>query len=125
MAASPASGRAGPTAIGPAWVRARRAGAGARPSPALPVRDRLSRISLAQGILVARLERETTGVGKWVHTSLLEAMLSMLDFQASRWLMSGEVPPQAGNHHPTRSPTGVFETRDGHINVAAAGDDLY
>jgi formyl-CoA transferase len=49
----------------------------------------------------------------------------MLDFQASRWLMAKEVPPQAGNNHPTGIPTGVFETRDGHINIAAAGDDLY
>ena len=55
-----------------------------------------------------------------MHTSLLEAMLSMLDFQASRWLMSGEVPPQAGNNHPTGIPTGVFETQDGHINIAAS-----
>jgi formyl-CoA transferase len=60
-----------------------------------------------------------------VHTSLLEAMLSMLDFQASRWLMSREVPPQAGNNHPTGIPTGVFETKDGHINIAAAGDEIY
>jgi formyl-CoA transferase len=60
-----------------------------------------------------------------VHTSLLEAMLSMLDFQASRWLVSGEIPPQAGNNHPTGIPTGVFETKDGHINIAASGDDLY
>ena len=60
-----------------------------------------------------------------MHTSLLEAMLSMLDFQASRWLMSGEVPPQAGNNHPTGIPTGVFETKDGHINIAAAGDEIY
>src|SRR5207245_9686303 len=68
---------------------------------------------------------EITGEGKWVHTSLLEAMLSMLDFHASRWLMSGEVAPQAGNNHPTGIPTGVFETKDGHINIAAAGDDIY
>jgi formyl-CoA transferase len=60
-----------------------------------------------------------------VATSLLEAMLSMLDFQASRWLMAGEVPPQAGNNHPTGIPTGVFETRDGYINIAASGDDIY
>ena len=91
----------------------------------IPIADLCSGILLAQGILVALIERESTGQGKWVHTSLLEAMLSMLDFQASRWLMSREVPPQAGNNHPTGIPTGVFETRDGHINVAAAGDDLY
>jgi formyl-CoA transferase len=91
----------------------------------IPIADLCSGIFLAQGILVALLEREVTGEGKWVSTSLLEAMLSMLDFQASRWLMSGEVPPQAGNNHPTGIPTGVFETKDGHINIAASGDDLY
>ncbi len=91
----------------------------------IPIADLCSGIFLAQGILVALIERETTGQGKWVHTSLLEAMLSMLDFQASRWLMSKEVPPQAGNNHPTGIPTGVFETRDGHINIAASGDEIY
>jgi len=91
----------------------------------IPIADLCSGIFLAQGILVALIERESTGEGKWVHTSLLEAMLSMLDFQASRWLMSHEVPPQAGNNHPTGIPTGVFETKDGHINIAAAGDDIY
>jgi crotonobetainyl-CoA:carnitine CoA-transferase CaiB-like acyl-CoA transferase len=91
----------------------------------IPIADLCSGIFLAQGILVALLERELTGQGKWVHTSLLEAMLSMLDFQASRWLMAGEVPPQAGNNHPTGIPTGVFETKDGHINIAASGDELY
>jgi crotonobetainyl-CoA:carnitine CoA-transferase CaiB-like acyl-CoA transferase len=91
----------------------------------IPIADLCSGIFLAQGILVALLEREWTGRGKWVATSLLEAMLSMLDFQASRWLMAGEVPPQAGNNHPTGIPTGVFETKDGHINIAASGDDIY
>jgi formyl-CoA transferase len=91
----------------------------------IPIADLCSGILLAQGILVALLAREVTGQGQWVHTSLLEAMLSMLDFQASRWLMSGEVPPQAGNDHPTGIPTGVFETRNGHINIAAAGDEIY
>jgi len=91
----------------------------------IPIADLCAGILLAQGILVALIERESTGEGQWVHTSLLEAMLSMLDFQASRWLMSGEVPPQAGNNHPTGIPTGVFETRDGHINIAAAGDEIY
>jgi formyl-CoA transferase len=91
----------------------------------IPIADLCSGIFLAQGILVALLERQSTGQGKWVSTSLLEAMLSMLDFQASRWLMSGEVPPQAGNNHPTGIPTGVFETKDGHINIAASGDEIY
>src|SRR5438093_759291 len=91
----------------------------------IPIADLCSGIFLAQGILVALLDREVTGEGKWVHTSLLEAMISMLDFQASRWLMAGEVAPQAGNNHPTGIPTGVFETKDGHINIAASGNELY
>jgi len=91
----------------------------------VPISDLCSGIFLAQGILVALLEREWTGEGKWVSTSLLEAMISMLDFQGSRWTMGGEVPPQAGNNHPTGIPTGVFETKNGHINIAASGDDLY
>ena len=91
----------------------------------IPISDLCSGIFLAQGVLVALLEREWTGEGKWVSTSLLEAMISMLDFQGSRWTMGGEVPPQAGNNHPTGIPTGVFETKNGYINIAASGDDLY
>jgi formyl-CoA transferase len=60
-----------------------------------------------------------------VHTSLLEAQIFMLDFQASRWLIAHEVPKQAGNDHPTAIPTGVFPTSDGYINIAAAGDALW
>jgi len=91
----------------------------------IPIADLCSGIFLAQGILVALLDRERTGEGKWVATSLLEAMISMLDFQGSRWTMAGEVAPQAGNNHPTGIPTGVFETQNGHINIAASGNDIY
>jgi crotonobetainyl-CoA:carnitine CoA-transferase CaiB-like acyl-CoA transferase len=91
----------------------------------IPICDLTSGMFLAQGILIALLDREVTGEGQWVHTSLLEAMIQMLDFQASRWTIAGEVAPQAGNDHPTGIPTGVFPTADGHINIAAAGDGLY
>ncbi|MBI4081820.1 MAG: CoA transferase [Candidatus Lambdaproteobacteria bacterium] len=91
----------------------------------IPITDLCAGIFLAQGILVALLDREVTGKGRWVTTSLLESMLSMLDFQAARWLIKGEVPPQAGNNHPTAIPTGVFKTSDGHINIAAGGGDMY
>jgi len=91
----------------------------------IPVADLTAGLYLAQGILVALLERETSGRGQWVHTSLLEAMVTMLDFQAARWLVDGEVPPQAGNDHPTGIPTGVFATADGHINIAASGQVMY
>jgi crotonobetainyl-CoA:carnitine CoA-transferase CaiB-like acyl-CoA transferase len=77
------------------------------------------------GILIALLEREQSGEGQWVKSSLLGAQISMLDFQAARWTIAKEVPGQAGNNHPTSIPTGVFETADGYINIAAAGDDIY
>jgi formyl-CoA transferase len=91
----------------------------------IPVADLTAGLFLAQGILVALLERERSGKGQWVHTSLLQAMITMLDFQATRWLIGGEIPPQAGNDHPTGIPTGVFRTRDGHINIAASGQKMF
>jgi crotonobetainyl-CoA:carnitine CoA-transferase CaiB-like acyl-CoA transferase len=91
----------------------------------IPVADLTSGMFLAQGILVALLERERSGRGQWVHTSLLQAMVTMLDFQAGRWLIDGEIAPQAGNDHPTGIPTGVFTTADGHINIAASGQVMY
>jgi formyl-CoA transferase len=91
----------------------------------IPVADLTAGLFLAQGILVALLERERSGRGQWVHTSLLQAMVTMLDFQAARWLIGGEVPPQAGNDHPTGIPTGVFRTADGHVNIAASGQTMF
>lgn len=91
----------------------------------IPIADLTSGLFCAQGILLALIERQTSGEGQWVQTSLLQAQTFMLDFQASRWLMDGEVAPQAGNNHPTSIPTGVFETSDGHINIASAGDAIY
>ena len=91
----------------------------------IPIADLTAGIFLAQGILVALLEREQSGRGQWVHTSLLQAMVTMMDFQTTRWLMDGVVPPQAGNDHPTGIPTGVFRTADGHINIAASGQRMF
>jgi crotonobetainyl-CoA:carnitine CoA-transferase CaiB-like acyl-CoA transferase len=91
----------------------------------IPVADLSAGIFCSLGILVALLEREQSGKGQEVATSLLQAQIFMLDFQASRWLNAQEVPPQAGNNHPTSIPTGVFKTRDGHINVAAAGSAIW
>ena len=91
----------------------------------IPVADLTAGIFCAMGILIALLEREQSGEGQWVQSNLLAAQISMLDFQAARWLIGHEVPGQAGNDHPTSIPTGVFETADGHINIAAAGDEIY
>src|SRR5947207_4345581 len=91
----------------------------------IPIADLTSGLLLAQAIILALYHRERTGKGQWVHTSLIEAQIFMLDFQASRWLMKGEVAKQAGNDHPTSIPTGVFPTSDGHINIAASGNNLW
>jgi crotonobetainyl-CoA:carnitine CoA-transferase CaiB-like acyl-CoA transferase len=91
----------------------------------IPIADLSAGVLCAQGILVALLEREVSGHGQWVQTSLLESQIFMLDFQAARWLVDGEVAAQAGNDHPTSIPTGLFATRDGHINIAVAGDGTW
>jgi formyl-CoA transferase len=87
----------------------------------IAVADSSTGLYCSIGILTALLEREESGRGQWVQTSLLESMIGMLDFQAARWLINKEVPEQAGNDHPTSIPTGVFPTSDGHINIAGAG----
>ena len=78
---------------------------------------------LSIGILTALLEREVSGKGQWVHTSLMEALIGVMDFQAATWLMDGKVPQQAGNNHPKSIPTGAFKTSDGYINIGA-GDQI-
>ena len=89
------------------------------------ISDVTAGLQLAIGVLVALIERGRTGEGRWVHTSLLESMIGMLDFQAARWTVAGEDPPQAGNDHPTMIPMGTYEAADGHINIAAPGGRLW
>ena len=91
----------------------------------IPIADLTAGNLLALGIMMALFEREVTGVGRWVHTSLLEAQIFMLDFQAARYLKDGEVAGQAGNDHPTGIPTGVFPTTDGNINIAASSGRVW
>jgi crotonobetainyl-CoA:carnitine CoA-transferase CaiB-like acyl-CoA transferase len=91
----------------------------------LPIADLSAGMFAALGILVALLDREKSKKGQHISTSLLQAQIFMLDFQAARYLVSGEVAKQAGNNHPTSIPTGVFKTRDGHINIAVAGQTIW
>jgi crotonobetainyl-CoA:carnitine CoA-transferase CaiB-like acyl-CoA transferase len=91
----------------------------------IPVADLSAGLFAAMGILTALLEREVSGKGQEVQTSLLQAQVFMLDFQGARYLNEGEVPGQAGNNHPTSIPTGVFKCRDGHINIAASGQAIW
>ena len=91
----------------------------------IPIADLCAGLFAAQGILIALLERHRSGKGQWVQTSLLQAQVFMLDFQAARFLMDGDVPKQAGNNHPTSIPTGVFRTSDGYMNLAVAGQEIW
>ncbi|MBV9557566.1 MAG: CoA transferase [Pseudolabrys sp.] len=91
----------------------------------IPIADLTAGLFCALGIMTALLEREVSGEGQWVSTSLLQAQIFMLDFQASRFLTEGEVPKQAGNNHPTSIPTGVFKTKDGYLNIAVTGGPIW
>jgi formyl-CoA transferase len=91
----------------------------------IPIADLSAGLFAALGILVALLEREKSHKGQHVETSLLQAQIFMLDFQAARFLVSQEVAQQAGNNHPTSAPTGVYKTKDGHINIATAGQKIW
>ncbi len=91
----------------------------------LPIADLCAGLFAAQGVLMALLEREVSGKGQWLHTSLLESMVYMMDFQTSRWLIDGDEPGQAGNFHPTSIPTGVYKARDGYINIAVFGSKIW
>jgi crotonobetainyl-CoA:carnitine CoA-transferase CaiB-like acyl-CoA transferase len=89
------------------------------------ITDTSAGLFCSMGIMAALLEREVSGEGQWVDTSLLAASIAILDFQAARWTVDGVVPPQAGNNHPTGMPTGMFETADGYMNIAASGNVMY
>src|SRR6478672_2520459 len=91
----------------------------------IPVADLTAGLFAAIGVLTALLERDKSGKGQAIETSLLQAQIFMLDFQAARYLVEGEVAEQAGNNHPTNIPTGVFKTRDGYINIAASGQRMW
>lgn len=91
----------------------------------IPIADLCAGHFCAQAILAALLEREATGEGQWVQTSLLEAQIAMLDFQAAQWLVDHKVPQATGNEHPLTVPTGVFATSDGYINIAAIGQTMW
>jgi formyl-CoA transferase len=91
----------------------------------IAINDTSAGLLLANGIVLALLDRERTGEGQWVSTSLIEAQIYMLDFQAARYLMGGDVAGQEGNNHPTGTGTGMFQTSDGYINIAASGDAVW
>ena len=88
----------------------------------IAIADSSAGVYAATGILIALAERERSGLGQWVQTSLLQAQIAMLDFQAARYLVDKQVPGQAGNEHPYSTPMGVMKTADGYINIGVGGD---
>ena len=91
----------------------------------IPIGDLLAGYFAALGILAALVERERSGQGQRVETSLLEALVGSLSFQAARYLNTAEVPPPVGNHHPLTAPMGVYRAKDGHLNLAVGNDDMW
>ena len=91
----------------------------------IPIADLTAGLFCAMAVLTALIEREKSGEGQWLHTSLLQAQMFMLDFQGARWLMEGQVAKQAGNDHPTSIPTGLFHTDDGSMNIAVSGSAIW
>jgi crotonobetainyl-CoA:carnitine CoA-transferase CaiB-like acyl-CoA transferase len=89
------------------------------------VADLTAGFMLAHGILCALLERERSGKGQWVHTSLLQANIRLMEFQASRYLLAGQVAGQAGNYHPISEPTGVYRASDGSLIIQAGGQTMF
>jgi len=88
----------------------------------LAVADLSAGLYCAIGILVALIERETSGEGQWVQSSLLHSQIAMMDFQMARYLNDNDIPVQVGNNHPTSSPMGLFEASDGCFNLGASGE---
>jgi crotonobetainyl-CoA:carnitine CoA-transferase CaiB-like acyl-CoA transferase len=91
----------------------------------LPVADLTAGYAAAYGVVVALLERERSGKGQWVHTSLLQAMMHLMEFQLVRWTVGHDLPVQAGNHHPIMEPTGVYHAQDSDLIIQAAGQSMY
>ncbi len=91
----------------------------------IPIADLTAGLFCALGVLTALVEREKSGEGQWLHTSLLQSQAFMLDFQAARWLMTQDVAPQVGNEHPTSVPTNRYLTKDGAVNIAVAGNETW
>jgi crotonobetainyl-CoA:carnitine CoA-transferase CaiB-like acyl-CoA transferase len=88
----------------------------------LPIGDLLAGMYGAFGVLAALLERERTGRGAVVRTSLLAAIVGVHAFQGTRWTVAHEVPEGPGNHHPSIAPYGLFHAADGPIQIAVGSE---
>jgi len=91
----------------------------------VPIADISAGLFGVVGVLAALVERERSGVGQRVATSLLAGQIGIHTFQATRFLIAGDVPGPSGNHHPTVAPYGVFDAADGPVVIAVGNDDIW
>ena len=94
-------------------------------SAGIAIGDLLAGIFAAHGTVLALLERERSGRGQVVNTSLLEAMIGVLSWGAGMYFEGGRAPGPAGQHHPLSAPYGRFRARDGYLNIAAGNDAMW
>ncbi|MFG2073248.1 CaiB/BaiF CoA transferase family protein [Nonomuraea maritima] len=91
----------------------------------VPIGDLLAGMYGAFGVVSALLERERTGRGQVVRTSLLAGIVGVHAFQGTRWTVAGEVGRAQGNHHPSIAPYGLFRCKDGHVQIAVGSESLW
>jgi crotonobetainyl-CoA:carnitine CoA-transferase CaiB-like acyl-CoA transferase len=91
----------------------------------VPIADILAGMFGAYGVVSALYERQRSGQGQWVRTSLLAGAVAVHTFQGTRWLLAGEVPHPEGNRHPLIAPYGAYRCQDGMINVAVGSEGLW
>jgi crotonobetainyl-CoA:carnitine CoA-transferase CaiB-like acyl-CoA transferase len=91
----------------------------------VPIGDLLAGMYGAYGVLAALRERELTGVGQVVRTSLLAAVVGVHAFQGTRYTVAGEVGVAQGNHHPSIAPYGLFHCADGSVQIAVGSEGLW
>ncbi|WP_258803610.1 CaiB/BaiF CoA transferase family protein [Pseudarthrobacter sp. NS4] len=91
----------------------------------VPIGDLLAGIYGAYGVLAALLDRERTGRGQVVRTSLLASLVGVHAFQGTRWTVAGETGLAQGNHHPSIAPYGLFRCADGAVQIAVGSEGLW
>ena len=91
----------------------------------VPIADLLAGMNGATGVLAALVERERTGQGKVVRTSLLASLIGVHAFQGTRATVAGEVPQAQGNHHPSIAPYGLFSCKDGSVQISVGSEKLW
>ncbi len=91
----------------------------------VPIADLLAGMYGAFGVVAALQERQRTGLGQVVRSSLLSAVVGVHAFQGTKWTVAGQVGEATGNHHPSICPYGLFDTADGAVQIAVGSEGLW